>query len=51
MEKRELQLEIEKSRTEMNQIAKHHSLYSKKMLAISRRLDCLLNQYQKNISY
>lgn len=44
---KELRLEIERSRAEMNQIAEHHSLLSGKMLAKSRRLDSLLNQYQK----
>lgn len=48
---RELLLEIERSREEMNQLSKSLPLSSGEVLAKSRRLDSLLNSYQKKIPY
>lgn len=45
MRKGELLLEIEKTRSEMHQLAKTHSLFSGIVLAKSKQLDQLLNQY------
>ena len=45
MKKGELLLEIEKTRSEMQQLARKHSLFSGIVLSKSRQLDQLLNQY------
>lgn len=46
MQKVELLSEIERTRNEMHQLAKKHSLFSGIVLAKSRQLDRLLNQYK-----
>ncbi|HEX7064106.1 MAG TPA: aspartyl-phosphate phosphatase Spo0E family protein [Bacillales bacterium] len=51
MRERELLLEIERSREEMNRLSKSLPLISGEVLAKSRKLDDLLNQYQKSIPY